>query len=142
MRIVELHWHARECVVKKDGVPLTVLRPLPYMRVCLRGYWASLSPLSLAVISVLIFVIQIMNASSLFGRFGRPDIPATVDYLQSFNGRTQCWVSASTQIQKLSLQIDPPVTLPPGLALPGWSEPSYGGKLEGLVFVWEWASPR
>ena len=36
----------------------------------------------------------------------------------------------------------PPVTLPPGLALLDWSEPSCGGKLEGLVFVWEWASPR
>ena len=38
--------------------------------------------------------------------------------------------------------IGPPVTLPPGLALPGWSEPFCGGKLEGLVFVWESASPQ
>ena len=32
-----------------DDVLLTIPRSLPYMRVCLRGYWASLSPLSLLV---------------------------------------------------------------------------------------------
>ena len=84
-------------------MPLTLLRSLPCMRLYLRGCWESHSLRSLPVIPIF---LSSSERNLTCGRFGRIDLPATVDYLRSFRGRTQRWVSTFTQIQKLFVQTD------------------------------------